>query len=112
MFGNILDLFEHMEASMGEVVQFVRRDEPVGRHLEDWRYWHGQSSGSRSLASLGRMCEARQATGAVLSRMPRRDALARVAAAFPDMPARKVARQVEFAISSYQMHIRSLEAAA
>ena len=97
---------------MGEVVQFVRRDEPVARYLEDWRYWQSQLPGSRSLAILGRMCEARQAAGAVLSRMPRHDALARVASAFPAMTRRKAARQVDFAISCYRMHLRSLEAVA
>ena len=112
MFGNILDLSEHMEAGMGEVVQFVRRDEPVRRHLEDWRYWQNRLPQSRSMSVLGRMCEARQAAGAALSRLPRHDAVERFVAAFPGVTRQKASRQVNFAISCYRMHLRHLEAAA
>lgn len=97
---------------MGEVVQFVRRDEPVGRLLEDWRYWQSLLPGSSSMSVLGRMCEARQAAGGALSRMPRRDAVERFVAAFPGVTRQKAAWQVGLAVSCYRMHLRHMEAAA
>jgi hypothetical protein len=97
---------------MGEVVQFVRRDEPVGRLLADWRYWQSRLPRSQGVSVLGRVCEARQAAGAAFSRMPRHHAVERFVAAFPGVTRQKAARQVGFAISCYRMHLRHLEAAA